>query len=529
MFMWIGKFALQLCLGIFLSLALAIAPSAYLTIPSGSLGAQPSIASPAPEKSQNAVLYWDNVALKAIRYQPPGPPVVARILAMVHTAQYEAWSQYSPTATGTLLGATYRQPATERTIANRTKAMSYAAYRVLVDLFPKRAKDLSLLMTNYGFDPTANQTRPDTPAGIGNLAAAAVLAYRHDDGSNQLGDRHPGAYSDYTGYQPVNTPKQVIDLNHWQPLLTPNGSFQGGCVEGGSATLQVYVGPHWGNVVPFALNDGEAIVPPATPARYPSPEFTKQAQDILEINANLTERQKAIVEYWADGPSSEFPPGHWALFAQFVSQRDNHTLDDDAKLFFALSNANLDASVLAWKVKRNYDSVRPITAIRALFQGQKVKAWAGPYKGVKLIDGAKWKPYQELCFVTPAFPEFISGHSTFSAASAEVLQTFTGSDAFGHGTTITNSRVEQFTQPIALSWPTFSAAADEAGMSRRYGGIHFAPGDLVGRKLGREVGKRAWQKAQSFWQGQAQPVANLDRQLERFVTLNNFNQIFPRS
>lgn len=477
----------------------------------------------------NAVTYWDKVALNAIRIALPGPPVVARTLAMVHTAQYEAWSQYDDTAVGTLLGAMYRQPVEKRTWWNKTDAMSYAAYRVLVDLFPDQQYYFDYLMREEGFDPAIVATNPNTAAGLGNLAAAVVLAYRHDDGANQLGDRHPGAYTDYTGYQPTNTVSEVHNLNHWQPLATPNGSFQGGCLSDGPLTVQSYVGPHWGNVIPFALNDGAPITPTTGPARYPSPEFTLQAQEVLSISAHLTDREKAIAEYWADGPASELPPGHWALFAQVVSRRDRHTLDDDAKLFFALSNANLDAGILAWKLKRVYDSVRPITAIRELFRGQPVLAWAGPYSGTQMIDGATWQPYQQTCFVTPAFPEFISGHSTFSAASAEVLKSFTGSDVFSHAVTVDFSRVEPGlvpAAPIELHWATFSEAADEAGMSRRYGGIHFAQGDLVGRTLGRQVGARAWQKAQHFFDGSAAPVADWQAEIAAIVAKNNFDRVF---
>lgn len=477
----------------------------------------------------NVVTFWDKVALTAIRFARPGPPVVARALAIVHTAQYEAWSQYDDTAIGTLLGSLYRQPIEQRTWWNKTDAMSYAAYRVLVDLFPDLKWYFDSVMREEGFDTAITTTNPDTAVGLGNLAAAAVLLYRHDDGANQLGDRHPGAYSDYTGYKPTNSYTQVHDLNHWQPLATPNGSFQGGCLPDGPLTVQTYVGPHWGNVIPFALNDGEPITPTTGPARYPSPEFTLQAQEVLSISGHLTDREKAIAEYWADGPASELPPGHWALFAQFVSRRDHHTLDDDVKLFFALSNANLDAGILAWKVKRIYDSVRPVTAIRELFRGQQVLAWAGPFVGSQMIDGATWQPYQLLCFVTPAFPEFISGHSTFSAASAEVLKTFTGSDVFSHSVTVDYSLVEPGlvpAQPVKLHWATFSEAADEAGISRRYGGIHFADGDLVGRALGRQIGARAWNKAQTFFAGTATPVTDMRSQLDAIIAQNNFDRVF---
>jgi hypothetical protein len=111
--------------------------------------------------------------------------------------------------------------------------------------------------------------------------------------------------------------------------------------------------------------------------------------------------------------------------------------------------------------------------------------------------------------VTPPFPEYISGHSTFSAAGAEILKSFTGSDQFGASFTqpAGTSRVEPGLVPkndVALKWETFTQAADEAGISRRYGGIHFENGDLNGRAAGRLVGAQAWRKAQTYFDGTAQ-------------------------
>jgi hypothetical protein len=122
------------------------------------------------------------------------------------------------------------------------------------------------------------------------------------------------------------------------------------------------------------------------------------------------------------------------------------------------------------------------------------------------MPGEKWQPYQPPNVVTPPFPEFISGHSTFSAASAEVLRRYTGSDKFGASATIRagSSVVEPGLVPardITLSWRTFSDAADEAGLSRRYGGIHFAHGDLQGRLIGRLIGAQTFKKAERYWTG----------------------------
>jgi hypothetical protein len=201
------------------------------------------------------------------------------------------------------------------------------------------------------------------------------------------------------------------------------------------------------------------------------------------------------------------PPGHFDLFAQFVSLRDGHTFDQDVQLFFILTNAVFDAGIGAWDAKNHYDYVRPITAIHYLKRGQKVRAWAGPGLGTRAIAGESWRPYQPDWFPTPPFSEYVSGHSTFSAAGAEVLKRFTGSDEFGASITITQGDlgIEPGVpaRPVTLSWDTFTAAADEAGISRRYGGIHFEDGDLEGRKLGRAVGALAWATARGYIEGRA--------------------------
>lgn len=439
------------------------------------------------------VVAWNTLALQAIRDTKPGPPMAARALAVVHTCIYDAWAAYDAAAVGTRLDGALRRPAAERTPANKDRAISYAAYRALVDLFPARRALFDAQMASLGYDP-ADTATDATPSGVGNAAAGAVLRFRHGDGANQL-----GGYADTTGYRPVNTPDSIVDPSRWQPLRVPDGL--------GGTTVQQYVGPHWGLVTPFALRNG-AEFRPAGPATYPPAGYTRQARAILGYSAGLTDERKVIAEYWADGPHSETPPGHWNLIAQFVSRRDGHGRDADVALFFALTNALLDAGIACWDCKRAYDSVRPITAIRYLDAGRPVLAWGGPYRGTRAIDGGDWLPYQPATVVTPPFPEFCSGHSTFSRAPAEILWRFTGGDAYGGAYTALagSSRVEPAATPAApvtLAWATFSAAADQAGLSRRYGGIHFVDGDLAGRELGKAVARRAWAKAQGYLRGGA--------------------------
>jgi hypothetical protein len=445
--------------------------------------------------------------------------MVARALAIVHTCAYDAWAAYDRRAVGTRLGAALRRPAGEHTRTNKDAAISFAAYRAAVDLFPgDKSSVFDPLIRSLGLDPNDTTTDPTTPAGIGNLAARRVLEFRHRDGANQLGDMAGGtpgvAYSDYTGYAAANSPMDlrvgfdsglVHDPNHWQPLRYIDAT--------GALATQPFVGAQWQRVMPFALVSAAQLRPSEGPATFGSDQYRSQANELLELSAGLTDEQKMIAEYWADGPHSELPPGHWDLFAQFVSRRGRHgerthDLDADVKLFFALTNAIFDASICCWDNKRAFDSVRPITALRYLFRGQQVRAWGGPYRGTQLINGEDWFPYQARTFPTPPFPEYSSGHSTFSAAGAEILRLFTGSERFGASVTFPagSSKFETGAVPghdVTLSWATFKEASDQAGMSRRYGGIHFEQADLDARRAGQLVAQQAWAKAMSYFNGDA--------------------------
>jgi hypothetical protein len=349
-------------------------------------------------------------------------------------------------------------------------------------------------MKALGYNPNNGSTEANTAAGVGNAAAAAVLAFRANDGSNQA-----GGYADTSGYVPVNTPDQVNDVYHWQPLRLPDGK--------GGFVVQRFLTPHWRSVTPFALTSPDEFLPPG-PQNLSLLLLDKEVDETIVQSAALTDVQKTRIEYWADGPSSETPPGHWCLFAQAISRKDGHTLDQDAKLFLALANAELDASIVAWNAKRRWDYVRPITAVRERRKGQLILAWGGPYQGTRLIRGEDYLPYQPATFLTPPFPEYVSGHSTFSAAGARVLRSFTSSDLFGARVTIPrgSSRIEPGAVPALptlLTWPTYTSALDEAGNSRRQGGIHFLDADLGGRALGDAVGANAWTKALSLFRGDA--------------------------
>jgi hypothetical protein len=175
-------------------------------------------------------------------------------------------------------------------------------------------------------------------------------------------------------------------------------------------------------------------------------------------------------------------------------------------MFFALGNAEMDAGIAAWAQKFKYDFVRPVTAIREQYKDQKIKSWLGPGKGFGTVDAQNWMPYQQLNVVTPPFPEYPSGHSTFTGAGAIILRSYLNSDNFGAYVTIKQgkTKIEPGVAPsadVTLYWPTFTFAADEAGMSRRYGGIHFYTGDTDGRLLGDLVGRGSLSQATSYIKG----------------------------
>jgi hypothetical protein len=465
-----------------------------------------ALASVAPPS--NIAVTWNDAALRGARDSRLPAPEISRALAVVNTCIYDAWAAFDSHADGTQLKDVLRRPLPERTERSKREAISYAAYRALEDVLPVDTRAVyTPLFTSLGFDPNDHTTDLSTPRGIGNVACAAVLAYRHRDGSNQLGDLHPGPYTDWTGYVPKNRPTVIpvstisADPNHWQPLTFLNGA--------GERVTQTFAGAQWGKVIPFAIRNGDEFrddVARLGPALVGSQEYKKQADEIIALSANLTDRQKTIAEFWADGVDSEQPAGHWLRIGEWVSARDHHTLDDDVKFFFVLSNALFDAGIAAWDAKAAYDSVRPVSAISALYRGQTIKAWKGPGKGTVEMDGALWRPYQKAASPTPPFPEFVSGHSTYSATAAMILQAWTGSDIYGGVARITagSSEIEPGItprEPITLQWRTFSEAAEEAGMSRRYGGIHFRAGDEAGRLLGQKVAKEAWITAQSYFSG----------------------------
>ena len=573
---------------------------------------------------------WDEALLDAIRRALPNPPVHARNLYHLSAAMWDAWAAYDTTAESVFV--TEKDSAPDVTAA-RQEAMSYAAYRVLSARFIKAvggSESLSEFADAmdtlcYRIDDTA--TTGSSPAAVGNRIAAAVLAAGADDGSNQA-----GGYAS-PDYKPVNPPLVVdgsaitmTDPNRWQPLQIAHMISQNGIpVTNG---VQVAVGPHWGHVTSFAIPDGGpggVPIDPGPPPRLGDPAtdqaYKDQAVEVIRDSSlldpasaatidispaarggndlgtndgsghplnpatgkpyapevvNQADFGRVMAEFWADGPNSETPPGHWNVLANLVSDelapnlriggggQKVDRLQWDVKLYLALNGAVHDAAIAAWGLKGYYDSVRPISMIRYMgslgqssdpggpaynpeglplvpglievitkettasggrhaalagHEGQiAVRSWAGnpadpktQVGGVTWILATRWVPYQLPTFVTPSFPAYASGHSSFSRAAAEVLTAFTGSEYFPGGVSGYTIRAGSLkfekgpTTDIRLEWATYYDAADQAGQSRLWGGIHIQADDFNGRKVGATCGKAAWARAQQFFAGTVSP------------------------
>lgn len=415
------------------------------------------------------------------------PTIQSRQLALTVNAMYDAWAAYDDKAVGSRFGSKLRRPKAERNLRNKEIAMSYAAYRMMMNQYPVDSQMLTKEFRKMGFNPENHSAILSTPEGIGNAVAKALIDFRLHDGSNQTGDEigsNGVPYSDYTYYQPVNHYQKIIDPDRWHPLPFVNAK--------GDTFLVNFLTPHWYRVKPFGLKYSAQFRAPEYP-KFGSEQLKKEVQEVVDFNANLTPERKATIEFMRDGPRSTGQAGHWLQFAQMVSKRDRNDLDRDIKLFFAVAMTAMDAFIACWETKRFYDSSRPWTLVRIYNKGKIIKGWAGPDKSCKDIPAEQWHPYSPANFVSPPFPAYVSGHSTVSGACAKILELFTGSDHFGEEEIRRPGIITETPgDPLSLPLPTFTATADMAGLSRVLGGYHIQADNVEGLKMGRNIALYLW-------------------------------------
>ena len=378
-------------------------------------------------------LVWNQLALDAIQATVIYPEDATRVLAIMSLAQFDTLAAIQGTP-AYLVGRTVSGPV------SIDLALAQAADTVLANLFPSLQGRFDAALAALA------ATIPDGPAKTAALALGAsigqaVYDIRASDGSN--------TYVDYTG---------STQIGKWRPT--------------GPAYL-VAEDAQWGGVTPFALTSGSAFRPAAPPA-LDSAQYATDLNEIQSLgSATSTTRtadQTQQAQFWADGRGSATPPGHWVQIAEQVALARGNSLADNVRLFASLNVALADSAIAAWDAKYTYGGWRPVDAIHLADQDGNAATTADP----------AWTSL----LIAPAHPDYVSGHSTFSAAAATVL-----ARAFGDATAF--STTSSTLPGVTRSFTSFSQAAAEAGRSRVYAGIHFEFSDAAGAALGRQVGAAA--------------------------------------
>lgn len=379
------------------------------------------------------VLDWNEHALDAFRALSTSPPVASRALAIMHVAIFDAVNSvdkaHKPYAVQLPAPATISKPA----------AVAAAAHQVLVSLFPARATVFDAdLVTSLA--TIANGTAETNGVNLGTQVATQVLALRANDGSATVTQYTPGS-----------------DPGDWIPTPTANAA----------ALL-----PGWGNVTPFSLING-AMFTPGAPPELTSAEYATALNEVKSLgDVNSTTRtaeQTDIARFWANGGGTSTPPGHLNVMASIVATAKNNSLAQNARLFAMLNVALADAAIQCWNVKFDTEFWRPVSAIRA----------ADTDGNASTTADTAWTPL----LATPPFPSYTSGHSTFSGAAAAVLKSFFGTDNVTFTLPSENALVADRT------FTSFSAAAEEAAVSRLYGGIHYRFDNADGLEAGTNIGQ----------------------------------------
>jgi PAP2 superfamily/Bacterial Ig-like domain len=395
----------------------------------------------------DAVITWNQIMLNAIATGKTAPPVASRAMAMVETAVFDAvnnivhkYQNYAITE-----AAPVAANCMDKAIASEAAAVE-AAYTVLSTLFSSQKATFDAARTTSLATIAAGQAKTDGLI-FGKTIADKVIAARANDGSTTK-----------VIYTPGTNP------GDWQPTAVVTNPD-------GTTSPAPAVLPQWGNVTTFGIPQSDILANRAAPApALTSTQYRdefNQVKDLGAVNSTTrTAEQTEIAKFWADGGGTFTPPGHWNQIAQDVARDQFNSLVDNARLFAALDVAEADAAICCWDTKYAYSEWRPITAIRNADQDGNDATTAD----------TTWTPL----LTTPNFPSYTSGHSTFSGAAATVLTSFYG-DNYAFSTTSPGLT------DVTRSFTSFTQAANEAGMSRIYGGIHFMSDNTAGLAAGKTL------------------------------------------
>jgi hypothetical protein len=396
----------------------------------------------------DAVITWNQIMLNAIATTKAAPPVASRAMAMVQTAVFDAVNNIAGKYTNyAITQAAPVEADAQATALEQEAAAVGAAYTVLSNLFSSQKTTFDAALSTSLAAIADGKAKTDG-LNFGNSIGAQTIASRIDDGS-----------AIKVAYTPGTNP------GDWAPtavVTNPDGTT--------SPAPAAF--PQWGNVTTFGIPQPNIVTdrptpPPALTSEQYAAEFN-QVKDLGAANSTTrTAEQTEIAKFWADGAGTFTPPGHWNQIAQDVARDKFNSLVDNARLFAALDVAEADAAICCWDTKYTYSRWRPIQAIRN----------ADTDSNANTTADTSWTSL----LTTPNFPSYTSGHSTFSAAAATVLTNFYG-DNYKFSTTGPGL------PGVIRSFTSFNQAADEAGMSRIYGGIHFMSDNTAGLAAGKKIG-----------------------------------------
>jgi hypothetical protein len=563
---------------------------------------------------------WNEAWLHSVRTDYARPTVVARNLFHLAVALYDSWAVYESEAKPYYISLRRKS---ENKDTEREITMSYAAYRLMLHRCQKHPKrelvvaTATALMRELGLDPAYEHASEENPAALGNLIAQMLIGRYLYDGSREDED-YATPLNDFAPLNPalivkLRGPGKLLDVNFWQPLALDMNVDQNGNPIPGKVAPPLTL--HWGRLPPFALTDRDrdargVYLDPGLPPQFGAEDddFRSAMEQVIEFSSWLDPRDevtldispasignnslgrndgkgyrqnpvnrapyspqvvkrgdyaRVLAEFWADGPTSETPPGHWNVVANHVTEMPGFQrrwmgqgselsrLEWDVKMYLTLNGALYDASIAAWGLKGYYQGSRPISAIRYLAElgqasdpklpryhkdglrlkpglielitpeltapGERfahlvghegelaLRAWKGAarnpkeeFRGVGWVLASEWVPYQRPTFVTPPFPGYVSGHSTFSRSAAEVMTAITGSKFFPGGMAEFRAEKDKYlvfeagpSEALSLQWATYYDAADQCSMSRIFGGIHGFIDDFPGRRIGSKIGRKA--------------------------------------
>ena len=378
----------------------------------------------------DVVTDWTGELLDSVRVLKPAPPAASRQMAFVTTAMFDAVNGISGEFEA------YNATGAVAPSADPVAAAATAAHDILAYLYPARS---ALFAARLADDLAAIPDGAAKSQGIewGASVAAQAVAARAGDG-----------IADVVSYQPPE------GAGWWAP--TP-------------PAYQEYPAlPHWGSVRPWGIENGSRFRPPVPPSLR-GQAYHAAFEEVYELgrvdSATRTADQTEIAFFWADGPGTATPPGHWLEIARDLAAEHQLTLGESSRLLALLGVAVADAAIIGWDAKYFFDYWRPVTGIRS------ASSDGNPHTRRDL----EWTPL----IPTPPFPGYVSGHSTFSGAASRILALFFGHDTLAFSTTSDDL------PGVVRSFPSLSAAAEEAGQSRIYGGIHWQFDNVEGLRAGR--------------------------------------------